>query len=51
MVSFSSLRPIKWETITMTELIIAETCPAPECNLTVFEIEEMIDELATYHER
>ena len=35
----------------MPELIIAETCPAPECNLTAFEIEEMVDELATYHER
>jgi SRSO17 transposase len=35
----------------MPELIIARTCPAPECNLTAIEIEQMVDELATYHER
>jgi len=35
----------------MPELIIAETCPGPECNLTAFEIEEMVDELSRYHER
>jgi SRSO17 transposase len=35
----------------MPELIIAETCPAPECNLTACEIEQMVDELAMYHGR
>ena len=35
----------------MPELIIAETCPAPECNLTTCEIEEMVDELTAYHEQ
>ncbi len=35
----------------MPELIIAETCPAPECNLTVCEIEQMVGELAKYHRR
>jgi SRSO17 transposase len=34
----------------MPELIIAETCPAPECNLTPYEIEQMVDGLASYHE-
>lgn len=33
----------------MPDLIIAETCPAPECNLTAHEVEQMVDELATYH--
>ena len=35
----------------MPELIITETCPAPECNLTACDIGEMVDELARYHER
>ena len=35
----------------MPELIIAETCPAPESNLTVCDVEQMVDELAKYHER
>lgn len=35
----------------MPELIIAETSPAPECNLTSYDIEEMVDELAAYHEQ
>ena len=35
----------------MPEVIIAESCPAPECNLTTCEIEQMLDELAMYHER
>ena len=34
----------------MPELIIAETCPAPECNLSAPEIEQFVDELAVYHE-
>lgn len=35
----------------MAEVIIAEICPAPECNLTACEIEQMVDELASYHEQ
>lgn len=51
MVLFPDLRPIKGETNTMPDLIIAETCPAPECNLSVHEIVGFVDELAAYHEQ
>ena len=35
----------------MPQLIIAETCPAPECNLSTHEVEQMVDELESYHEQ
>jgi len=35
----------------MPELIIAETSPAPECNLATYDVEQMVGELATYHEQ
>jgi len=33
----------------MLTTIIAETCPAPQCNLSEREIEGLVDELKTYH--
>jgi SRSO17 transposase len=35
----------------MPEVIIAETCPAPECNLVAYDVKQMVGELATYHEQ
>ena len=35
----------------MPELIIAETCPAPECNLATYDVEQMVGELVAYHEQ
>jgi hypothetical protein len=29
--------------------VIVETCPVPECNLRVVDIEQMVQELAAYH--
>ena len=30
-------------------LIVAETCPVPECNLAPRDVERLVDDLATYH--
>ena len=30
-------------------LIVAETCPAPECNLAPRDVERLVDDLAAYH--
>lgn len=35
----------------MSTQIIAETRPAPECNLTVKEVEQFVEELQAYHEQ
>jgi SRSO17 transposase len=35
----------------MSIQIIAETCPAPECNLSSKDVEQFFDELETYHEQ
>jgi SRSO17 transposase len=35
----------------MSTQIIAETCPAPECNLTSEDIEQFLEELQAYHEQ
>jgi hypothetical protein len=32
----------------MPTAIVTETCPAPECNLTVGDIVQFVDELARY---
>ena len=29
--------------------IVAETCPAPKCNLSPRDVEGLIDQLKTYH--
>jgi SRSO17 transposase len=36
--------------MTMPTRIIAETCPAPECNLTAQDVERFLEELASYLE-
>lgn len=33
----------------MPVLIVAETCPAPECNLAPRDVERLVDDLAAYH--
>jgi SRSO17 transposase len=33
----------------MSAQIIAETCPAPECNLSPKDVEQFVEELETYH--
>jgi SRSO17 transposase len=35
----------------MSTQIIAETCPAPECDLSPSEVEQFVEELAAYHEQ
>jgi SRSO17 transposase len=35
----------------MSTQIIAETCPAPECNLSSKDVEQFIEELENYHEQ
>jgi len=35
----------------MSTQIIAETCPAPECNLSPKDVEQFIEELRAYHEQ
>jgi hypothetical protein len=35
---------------TMLSRIVTETCPAPECNLTVADIEQFLPELTSYLE-
>jgi SRSO17 transposase len=35
----------------MSTQIIAETCPAPECNLSSKDVEQFIEELAIYHQQ
>jgi len=32
----------------MSTEIVTETCPAPECNLTEQDIEQLLDEMAHY---
>ena len=34
----------------MPSRIVTETCPAPECNLTVADIEQFLPELTSYLE-
>lgn len=34
----------------MSTQIIAETCPAPECNLSPRDVEQFVEELEAYHE-
>jgi len=35
----------------MSTQIIAETCPAPECNLSPKDVEQFVEELRAYHEQ
>lgn len=35
----------------MNSLVMAETCPAPECNLFPRDVEGLVDELRVYHAR
>jgi hypothetical protein len=49
MVSFSYNRPVGRRLKTMPTEIVAETCPAPECNLTPRAVKQFVKELKIYH--
>jgi hypothetical protein len=49
MVSFSDNWRVGRRQKTMPTEIVAETCPAPECNLTPRDVKQFVKELKTYH--